>query len=358
MSAGQEILVTGGAGFIGTQLALDFKERCPSCRVIALDNLKRRGSELNLPRLAAGGVEFIHGDVRVAEDLPVLKSLELIVECSAEPSVLAGFGESPDYVIESNLGGAINCLEVARETGAAMIFLSTSRVYPVRHLREIRLDETETRFEVLPDQINPGITAAGVDETFPLDGSRSLYGATKYAAELFITEYANMYGLRAVVNRCGVVAGPWQMGRVDQGIMALWMARHLYQGALSYIGFGGTGKQVRDMLHVGDLIELISYQAGHMDTLRGKTFNIGGGANNSVSLLELTALCRRFTGIEIPITGVAEARPADIPYYVTNNGSVTSTCDWSPKRGLDAIAEDTARWMTDHLEVLRPLLSQ
>lgn len=354
----QEILVTGGAGFIGTQISLRFKEHWPSHRIIAMDNLKRRGSELNLPRLAAGGVEFIHGDVRIAEDIPDLKHLSLIVECSAEPSVLAGFGGSPDYVIESNLGGAINCLELARKTDASMIFLSTSRVYPVQRIRDIRLEEKETRLSVLPEQSVPGITSAGIDEMFPLDGARSLYGATKYAAELFITEYANMYGLRAVINRCGVIAGPWQMGRVDQGIMALWVARHLYRGELSYIGFGGSGKQVRDMLHVQDLVDLVLVQANRIDQMRDHTFNVGGGIGNSVSLLELTRLCNEVTAVEIPIRGMAEERPADIPYYVTNNAFVTSISGWSPQRGLLEIVEDTARWMSDNLESLRPLLGQ
>lgn len=354
----REILVTGGAGFIGAQLSLRFKELYPSHTVVAMDNLKRRGSELNLPRLAAGGVEFVHGDVRIVEDIPELKRLSLIVECSAEPSVLAGFGGSPHYVIESNLGGAINCLELARKTNAAMIFLSTSRVYPVQRLREIRLEEKATRLSVLPEQSLPGITLAGINESFLLDGARSLYGATKYAAELFIAEYAAMYGLRAVINRCGVIAGPWQMGRVDQGIMALWVARHLYKGNLSYIGFGGTGKQVRDMLHVQDLADLILLQADRMEYFQGKTFNVGGGNDNSISLLELTSLCNEVTSVEIPIHGNAEDRPADIPYYVTDNALITSVSGWSPQRDLAQIAEDTTRWMFDHLESLRPLLGQ
>ncbi len=353
---GTAVLVTGGAGFIGAQLALKMKEGCPSERVVALDNLKRRGSELNLSRLKDGGVEFVHGDVREMADLPEIKDLRLIIECSAEPSVLAGFGGSPSYVISSNLTGAINCLELARKTGAAMIFLSTSRVYPLQALRGIRLCENETRFVVLPEQVLPGITDAGISETFPLQGARSLYGATKYAAELFISEYAAMYGLRVIVNRCGVVAGPWQMGRVDQGIMALWIARHLFGGPLSYIGFGGKGRQVRDMLHVRDLLDLVAYQAAGIDRLNGNTFNVGGGVENSVSLLELTDLCREVTGNTLKIGAEPEERPADIPYYVTDNTAVCRACGWTPGRNLTTIASDTAQWMHDNRDVLRSVL--
>ncbi len=352
MLDGNEIVVTGGAGFIGAQVALAFKKRHSSSRILALDNLKRKGSELNLPRLAAGGVEFLHGDVREMGDLPELKRLALIVECSAEPSVLAGFGGSPHYVIGSNLNGALNCLELARKTGAAMIFLSTSRVYPMEALRAIQLIETPTRFMAAPSQSLPGITEAGISETFPMDGARSLYGATKYAAELFIREYAYMYGLHAIVNRCGVIAGPWQMGRLDQGIMALWVARHIFRGALSYIGFGGTGRQVRDMLHVQDLIDLILHQAEHLDTLHGRVFNVGGGLGNSISLLELTELCRKATGNTIEIKASPEERAADIPYYVTDNAAVQDACGWKPVRNLEMIVEDTAHWMHEHLNDL------
>lgn len=350
------VLVTGGAGFIGTQLALGFKKRYPESRIIALDNLKRRGSELNLARLKKGGVEFIHGDVREQEDFPELKGPGLIIECSAEPSVLAGFGGSPQYVIASNLTGALNCFELARRSGLDVIFMSTSRIYPLQSLREINLNETATRFEAAPEQALPGITRAGISETFPMEGTRSLYGATKYAAELFINEYSDMYGLRAVVNRCGVIAGPWQMGRVDQGLMALWISRHVYGGTLSYIGFGGQGKQVRDMLHVQDLVDLVLLQASTMDTLKGHTFNVGGGAANSISLLELTDLCRSATGNSIEIVADPKERPADIPYYVTDNKTVSRACGWNPQRNLVAIAEDTAGWIRDNQDVLRMVL--
>lgn len=349
------VLVTGGAGFVGAQTALAFRERHAATRVIALDNLKRRGSELNLPRLAAGGVEFLHGDVRTETDLPQLKQLDLIIECSAEPSVLAGYGGSPRYVTDSNLIGAINCLELARKTGAAMIFLSTSRVYPIQPLCALQLEERDTRFEIAANQSLPGISSAGISEQFPLEGARSLYGATKFSAELFIAEYAAMYGLKAVINRCGVIAGPWQMGRVDQGILALWAARHLFGGALSYIGFGGEGKQVRDMLHVQDLIDLLLLQARQIESHHGHTANVGGGAENSVSLRELSGLCQQATGNQIPISADPTNRPADIPYYVTDNTRIGNLYPWQPTKNLETIVEDTVRWLNDQRDTLRPL---
>ena len=183
------ILVTGGAGFVGSAMALGLKARYSDSQVTVLDNLKRRGSELNLPRFKQAGIEFVHGDIRSPEDLDAnLLKPDLIVECSAEPSVLAGYS-SPGYVVQTNLVGTINCLELARQARADFLFFSTSRVYPVAAITQLSYQETATRLTLLEDQHLPGVSAAGIAEDFPLEGARSLYGATKLASELLITEY-------------------------------------------------------------------------------------------------------------------------------------------------------------------------
>ncbi|MCS6972737.1 MAG: NAD-dependent epimerase/dehydratase family protein, partial [Leptospiraceae bacterium] len=192
----RHILVTGGAGFVGSHLALLFKQHYPGTKVTALDNLKRRGSELNLPRLKAGGVDFLHGDIRSRDDIFAVGKADLVLECSAEPSVLAGLDGSPDYLLQTNLVGTINCLEFARRYGADFIFLSTSRVYPIGIINSLNYHETETRFELSDEQTVPGVSRDGFSEELPLTGSRSLYGATKLASELFVEEYRVAFGLR------------------------------------------------------------------------------------------------------------------------------------------------------------------
>lgn len=354
----ERILITGGAGFVGSNLAISFKRDRPSTTVIAFDNLKRRGSELALSRLRTSGVEFMHGDIRSMDDLASVDPVNILIEASAEPSVHAGYGGDPNYLIHTNLFGAANCLEYARRHGSDFIFLSTSRVYPIGALRALPLDQNDSRFFLRNHVQQAGVSGAGISESFTLSGHRSLYGATKLAAELLVEEYRAMYGLRAVVNRCGVISGPWQMGKVDQGFVVLWLSRHLFGGPLSYTGFGGHGLQVRDLLHVDDLYDLIVCQLDGLEQYPENLFNVGGGMVSSVSLRELTAKSHKISGRKIELGHVSEARAADVPFYVSDCQAVTRATGWTPKRSLDQILEDVWRWLVDERAQLEPILSQ
>ena len=351
------ILVTGGAGFVGSSLALGLRHHYPRARIVALDNLKRRGSELNLPRLRAAGVEFVHGDIRNGEDLAAAGPFDIMLECSAEPSVLAGYDGSPAYVIDTNLLGAVNCFEQARKHGAGVIFLSTSRVYPIKALSSLQYHVEGDRFALDEEQPLPGASPAGVSEDFPVHGARSMYGATKLCSELLLQEYRDMYNLPYIVNRCGVIAGPWQMGKVDQGVVVLWAARHVYGGELEYIGYGGKGHQVRDILHPGDLLELVLHQIERLDTLSGELFNVGGGREVSISLRELTALCASASGQEIRIRGNPETRAADVPVYLSDCRRVNERTGWRPRFRAEDIVNEIVTWLREHEKDLRPILA-
>ena len=355
MNAGR-ILVTGGAGFVGGNVAIALAERNPTVEVLAFDNLSRRGSELNLPRLKAAGVNFVHGDVRDKDDLLSIDRVDALVECSAEPSVMAGVDGSPDYVIRTNLMGAYHCLELARRDNAQVIFLSTSRVYPIRHLLKINLQEAETRFEISADQELPGVTPEGISEEFPIWGARTMYGATKLSAEHLIEDYVDGYGLRAVINRFGVIAGPWQMGKVDQGVFTYWMLAHYFKRPLGYIGFGGSGKQVRDLVHVDDVVELIVAQLAFPDEWSGHIGNAGGGRAISLSLQETTELCAEITGNRIEVGRTSEDRAGDIPIYISDAGKLHSRTDWRPTRDARQILTDIFEWIRAHEDAVRSAL--
>lgn len=352
------LTILGGAGFVGSSLAIALKEVNPAWQISCFDNLRRRGSELNLPRLKHQGIRFFHGDIRSPDDLDAMavERPETIVDCSAEPSVLAGIS-SPQYVLQTNLLGTMNVLELARKLRARFLFLSTSRVYSIPALRRLRLVEQATRFSLATEQSEPGVSQAGVNEDFSTKEFRSLYGTTKLASEMLIQEYREAFGLKAIVNRCGVLTGPWQMGKVDQGVFVLWMAAHYFGHKLEYIGFGGTGKQVRDLLHIKDLERLLKVQLEHFDSWDGKVFNVGGGAECSLSLQETTTLCREITGRSIEIKQNVTERPADVPFFVTDNHQVTSLTGWRPKHSADSTMKDIYAWIGKHENTLREVLS-
>jgi len=352
----KKILVTGGAGFVGSNICIKLKEQYPNIQITALDNLIRRGSELNLPRFKKYGIDFIRGDVRSRKDLQ-LSDIDLTIECSAEPSVMAGVTSSPEYLVDTNLIGALNCFELARRNKSDIVFLSSSRVYPVKALNDLSFKEENSRFSLAEKQSIAGSSSEGITEKFPLDGVRTLYGASKLSAEFMLAEYVNNYGIRGIINRCGLIAGPWQMGKVDQGVITLWMAKHIYKKPLSYIGFGGKGKQVRDMIDVDDLFDLLKIQLSDIEKYSGEVFNVGGGKKNSLSLLELTDLCRQISGNKIDIRKVAEGRPGDVRIYIGDNSKITKLSGWYPKKSAKTTLENIYKWIRENEKQLKPILS-
>ena len=212
-------------------------------------------------------------------------------------------------------------------------------------LEELPFEETETRFE-LTDR-------AGVDEAFPLAGSRTMYGATKLAAEVLLAEYDA--GPWTVI-RFGVIAGPWQMGKVDQGVFTHWLLSHRLGLPLRYIGYGGTGKQVRDLVHVEDAVDLVEIQLLDPGHWAGRTFNAGGGRPGSLSLVETTELAREITGNEVPIEPEPEQRPGDVRIYITDTAAVEEHGGWRPKRTPREVLEDIDAWIAEHEPTVRQAL--
>jgi CDP-paratose 2-epimerase len=342
-----KILITGGAGFVGSALARYFLHHATANTVVVVDNLHRRGSEWNLVGLCSAGVTFVHGDIRNTADLEALDgTFDVLIEASAETSVHAGISDSPRYVMDTNLLGALNCLEFARKRCGGLVFLSSSRVYSIEPLTQLPLVELSTRFELQDNDCNiPGVSSEGVSERFPCNTRRSYYGASKLAAELLCQEYASQAGLPVVINRCGVIAGPGQFGKVEQGVFTLWVARHYFGRPLKYMGFGGKGLQVRDLLHPDDLCDLVRRQLQSWNLVSGRTFNVGGGRSGSVSLREFTLLCQESFGRKVPIAEDPATNPVDIPWYVTDHAQVTNLLDWMPLQRPKQIVHDITEWI-------------
>ncbi len=351
----QKILITGGCGFVGSNLAIYLKNDFPKLEITCFDNLKRRGSELNIQRLKENEITFIHGDVRNIEDFNEVGEIDLLIEAAAEPSVLSGIDSPPNYVLDTNLSGTINCLNFALKNKAKFLFLSTSRIYPIAALSKIAYEVSNTRFTISPHQTMPGISQKGIAENFPLEGARSFYGTSKLSSELIIQEYGEFYSMDIIINRCGVLTGPWQMGKIDQGVAMLWLARHYWKKDLSYIGFGGEGKQVRDILHIHDLYELVKKQIENFEVFNQKIFNVGGGQDVSISLQELTTICEDITGNKINISQVAETRPADIPVYISDNTKIQTICDWKPQLAPTDVLASMYDWLLQNESLIKKL---
>jgi CDP-paratose 2-epimerase len=162
---------------------------------------------------------------------------------------------------------------------------------------------------------------------------------------MLIEEYREGLGVPAVIDRCGVIAGPWQMGKVDQGVFTHWMLAHHFGNPLSYIGFGGQGKQVRDLLHVEDLVDLVERQLLAPEAWDGRTVNVGGGRECSLSLRETTEICQRLTGNEVPITPVQETRQGDVPIYLSDCSKLFGLDEWRPRRSAEQVLADIHEWI-------------
>lgn len=344
-----KLLLTGICGFAGSTLALELQHRLPGLEIFGLDNLSRPGSELNRQRLKAGGIRFVHGDIRNPSDLEGLPKVDWVVDAAANPSVLAGISgpASSRQLMEHNLGGTLHVLEYCKRHRAGLVMLSTSRVYSLEPLSTLPLEVRDNAFLPRFGEISlPGVSPRGVNEDFPTRPPISLYGAAKLAAEVLMLEYGLAFDFPVHINRCGVLAGAGQFGKPDQGIFAFWIHSCRRKRPLKYIGFGGAGHQVRDALHPRDLSALVALQL-QQPAKAGKVLNVSGGAANSISLAQLSQWCaQRFGPHEI--TGDPAIRPYDVPWLVLDSARAAADWNWHPATGLESILEEIARHAEEH----------
>lgn len=345
-----KVLITGVCGFVGFRIAQFWKQHQPDLEIIGMDNLIRPGSELNRSKLRSIGVKFVHGDIRNSGDFENLPSVDWVLDCAANPSVMAGVDgkSSSRQLMDHNLTGTIEILEYCRRVNAGLLLLSTSRVYGVDPLSTLPMKTSGSRFALAETNlVSPGVSALGISETFSTEPPLSLYGSSKRAAELLALEYSNAYGFPVWINRCGVMAGPGQFGKADQGIVSFWIHSHRARKPLRYIGFGGQGYQVRDFFDPKDLVVLLRKQTSNPSAAVPRVVNIGGGLEISLSLAELTAWCDdRFGPLQVEKT--EEIRPFDIPWIVMDNSLCENSWNWKPDTPKETILESIAEHAEQH----------
>jgi CDP-paratose 2-epimerase len=324
------ILITGGAGFIGTHLASHFLGR--GDRVAIFDNLSRHGSAKNLQWLQEKfpAIEFIRGDVREAAEIArAAQGREAVFHLAAQVAVTTSV-TNPREDFEINAIGTFNVLEAARASGLnpIVIYSSTNKVYGGMEEAKVAEEPTRYRLADLPQ---------GVAESWPLD-FHSPYGCSKGSGDQYVRDYARIYGLPTVVFRQSAIYGERQFGVEDQG----WLAHFVISATLGRpINIYGDGKQVRDMLYVGDLVRAFERAVERIAEVRGRVYNIGGGPGFTLTIWSetgpmLEALCGRKLDVRY-----GNWRPGDQKIYVSDIRKAMRDLDWkpevAPKEGLSRL---------------------
>ena len=328
-----KILVTGGCGFVGANICLALKKK--SNKVFSLDNLSRKSSVLNFEILKKKGIKNYKIDIFNEKKIQKLIKFDLIIDCCAEAAVEVS-KKDIDRVFNTNLIGTFNLLKKAKKDKSKIIFISSSRVNSIIEINNI-IGKKNLKKKI---KINKRI-----NENFDTLKPKSLYGFTKLASELLIEEFSYAFGLKYIINRCGVISGPMQFGKQDQGFVSLWVWKHILNKNLKYIGFGGHGNQVRDVLHIDDLVSLINLQIKKLNKIYNKKICVGGSKKSNTSLKNLSSICQKITGNKLKYTKIKKTSIYDIPYFVTDNSLANKIYKWQPKKNIIDIVKDNYKWL-------------
>lgn len=338
------ILITGGAGFIGSNLAERMLSH-PETRVRIFDDLSRSGVQHNLDWLQSlpghARLDFIKGDVRNASAVSeAARDASEIYHLAAQVAVTTSVAD-PRTDFDINALGTLNVLEAARRSSRRpfLLFTSTNKVYGSLESVPVEVHDTSYRAS------GPGFR--GVDEAQLLD-FHSPYGCSKGAADQYVRDYARIYNLSSVVFRMSCIAGPRQFGNEDQG----WVAHFLYcvlEG--KPLTVYGDGFQVRDVLHVYDLLDAMEAVSQHRTGTSGQVFNLGGGPERAVSVIDMIRSIERQTGRQSHLR-YSEVRPGDQPLYISDTAKLSSATGWQPRHTLVSTLESIRRFWESNRELV------
>jgi CDP-paratose 2-epimerase len=326
-----KIVIFGGSGFIGTNISLEARKR--GYEVIVFDSLIRRGVEQNVKILEDAGVTVLRGDVRNPEDFWKLPTyLNGVINLAANPGIPWSI-ENPIFDFNTNARGALNVLEYARSNGKVPVILaSTNKVYSDL-INEAPVKKVGYRYEWNQPREGwiEGMSNNGIAEEFPTDGygkySHSPYGASKLSADTYHQEYFHLYQVPVVINRMSCIYGYYQQGVADQG----WIDHFVRQAFTKNptLDIYGDGKQVRDMLWGGDVARLYLDELEHIEEIKGQIFNVGGGVDNTLSLLESISYIESISGKKFKIN-THDWRHADQKIYISDTKKVRERIGWNP----------------------------
>ena len=336
-----KILITGGCGFVGSNIAVYLKEKISNVKIDTLDNLSRKGSNLNYIRLKKYKIRNFKYNIDIYNKIKKLPKYNLIIDCCAEAAVEVSKMDV-DRVFNTNLVGTFNLLKKCVEDKSNLIFLSSSRVYSINLLKTLSTKiKKNTKKKFL------------INNKLSTNGPKSIYGFTKFSSEELIKEYSYLFKIKYIINRLSVISGPWQFGKQDQGFVSLWIWNHLNKKKLKYIGYKGKGYQVRDVIHIDDVCNLIHQQIKSFTNKHNLLLNVGGGKKNAISLRELTQKCELITSNKIKFSRIKKTSIYDIPYFVSDNSQAYRLYKWKPKKNIEDIIVDTHLWMKFNIKKLK-----
>ncbi len=343
----KKVLVAGGCGFIGSNISIFLKKK--KYKVYSLDNLSRIGSSLNLRRLKKSKIRNYKIDIQDTKKILKLPKFDIILDCCAlvEADVKK---ENIKKVFSVNFFGTNNLLMKCIQDKSKIIFFSTSRVYSIKAIYNLLFNKKNLGKKIIIKK------KYLINEKFDMNTPLSYYGLSKKFSEELIKEYSYSFGIKYIINRFGVISGPWQFGKVEQGFLSLWIWKHLTKRKLFYKGFGGKGFQVRDILHIDDVCQIIYLQIKKINKINNQIFNIGGGINNSIDLKSLTNLSQNITKNKINIKSLKSTNMSDIPIYISNNKKINEYYKWKPKKKIKEIVVDVFKWQMKNLNSLKKFM--
>lgn len=335
-----KIIVTGGCGFVGSNICEFLKNL--SFEVISVDNLSKIYSKLNLKRLNNLNIKNYNIDISNKNKFTKLNyKSDIIIDCCADPAVESSRKDILKN-LRNNLITTYNVLEKAKKDNSKIIFLSTSRIYPIK--------DSNKKFNLFLKKKKKIL----FNEDSNIIGPKTIYGFSKLASEMLIKEYNYAFNIDYLINRCGLITGPWQFGKVEQGLVSLWLWKHLNKDHnLYYKGYNGSGNQIRDILFINDLCQLVYLQIKKFKKIKNQTFCVGGGIKNSVSLKKLTKICQEVTNNKLKIKYDLNTSIYDIPFYVTSLDKVKKYYNWYPRTDLRNGLYIILEWMKKNYTLIK-----
>jgi CDP-paratose 2-epimerase len=330
-------LITGGAGFVATNVA--DRLLVSGRRVRLFDNLSRAGVEENLrwiQQRCGDRVEFVRGDIRdEAAVRRAVRGVDQVFHFAAQVAVTTSL-DDPLCDFAVNAGGTLQLLEAARAAPGrpGVTYASTNKVYG--SLDDVRLVANDRRYE----PADAVLRARGIGESRPLE-FHSPYGCSKGAAEQYVLDYARTFDMHNTVLRMSCIYGPQQRGNADQGWVAHFLRCALARQPLTIYG---DGRQVRDLLFIGDFVDALEKVLEHKEALAGRAFNLGGGARNAVSLRELIEIIEDVEHLPLEVL-YGPWRDADQRYYVSDTARFQAATGWRARTGVSAGVRALTSWL-------------